>query len=262
VHRRDQVGDLPTALTYADLGRAGDLPGNHPYLSMSTLIPALALMGRLAEATNGAARMWAAWQRAGRPSAWSVSPALAAAAMASCLLGNDRAFRLWRVRADEAAGTMTADLSRHLTFATFVDARCAAHAGDLTWAEQIIPRAFGDHSQGWYAAYARAAATELAVIADLPNAEQHLAAAAPATQQNAWASACLARTAGRLRNDLGALANAVTGWEQIGARFERACTLLLLPGRAREGRAEFKRLGVQTGADPPSRQGLGQRMAR
>ena len=135
-------------------------------------------------------------------------------------------------------------------------------AGDLTWAEQIIPRAFGDHSQGWYAAYARAAATELAVIADLPNAEQHLAAAAPATQQNAWASACLARTAGRLRNDLGALANAVTGWEKIGARFERSCTLLLLPGRAREGRAELKRLGVQTGADPPSRQGLGQRMAR
>ena len=240
-----RVGDLPTALAYADLGRAGDLSGNHPHLSMSMLIPALALMGRLAETSGEAARMWAAWRRAGRPSAWSVSPALAAAAMASCLLGNDLAFRLWRARADEAAGTVTADLSRHLTFATFVDARCAAHAGDLTRAEELVSRAFGDYSQGWYAAYAQAAAAELAVIASLPDAEQRLAAAAPAAEQNAWASACLARTAGRLQDDANALASAVKIWEHIGARFEHACTLLLLPGRAREGRAELKRLGVR-----------------
>src|SRR5262249_8981413 len=97
------VGDLPAALAYADLGREDDLPGNHPSLPMSTLIPALALMGRLAEATREAARMWAAWQRANRPAAESVSPALAAAAMAHCLLGHDGAFRLWRARADEAA---------------------------------------------------------------------------------------------------------------------------------------------------------------
>jgi hypothetical protein len=242
------VGDLPAALAYADLGRHDDLAGNHPYLAMTTLIPALALMGRLAEATNAAARMWAAWQRAGRPAAAPVSPALAAAAMASCLLGNDRASRLWRARADQAAGTIAADLSRHLTFTTFVDARCAAHTGKLTGAAELVSRAFGNHSQGWYAAYAQAAATELAVIAGLPDAEQHLAAAASAAQQNAWAAACLARTAGRLRNDPGALARAVTGWEQIGARFERVCTLLLLPARASEGRAELKRLGVQTGA--------------
>jgi len=256
------VGDLPAALAYASLGREDDLAGNHPYLSPSTLIPALALMGRLTEATGEATRMWATWQRAGRPPAEPVSPALAAAAMAHCLLGHDGAFRLWRARADEAAGITAADPGRHLSFATFVDARCAAHTGDLTRAKELVSQTFGDLSQGWYAAYAQATAAELAVIASLPGAAHHLAAAAPAAQENAWAAACLDRTAGRLRDDPSTLASAIKGWERIGARFERACTLLLLPERASEGHAELRRLGVQFGADLPSRRGFGQRAAR
>jgi tetratricopeptide (TPR) repeat protein len=244
------VGDLPAALAYADLGREDDLAGNHPYLSTSTLIPALALMGRLAEATGEAATMWAAWQRADRPPAGPVSPALAAAAMAHCLLGHDGAFQLWRARADEAAGITAADPGRHLSFATFVDARCAAHTGELTRAEELVSRAFSDLPQGWYAAYAQAAAAELAVIANIPGAAQHLTAAAPGAQENAWAAACLDRTAGRLRDDPNTLASAIKGWERINARFERACTLVLLPQRASEGHAELKRLGVQPGADP------------
>jgi hypothetical protein len=35
----------------------------------------------------------------------------------------------------------------------------------------------------------------------------------------------------------------VSGWEAIGARFERACTLLLLPDRVDEGSAELAALG-------------------
>jgi len=171
--------------------------------------------------------------------------------MAHCLLGHDGAFRLWRARADEAADIRAADPSRHLSFATFVDTRCAAHTGDLTRAEELVSRAFGDLSRGYYAAYAQAAAAELAVIASLPGAAQHLAAAAPAAQENAWAAACLDRAAGRLRDDPSTLASAIKGWERISARFERACTLLLLPQRASEGHAELKRLGVQPGADPP-----------
>jgi hypothetical protein len=34
----------------------------------------------------------------------------------------------------------------------------------------------------------------------------------------------------------------VKGWERIGARFERASTLLLLPARADEGRADLDEL--------------------
>src|SRR5262245_24059855 len=139
------------------------------------------------------------------------------------------------------AAALAADPSRHLSFATFVDARCAAHTGELARAEELVSRAFGDLSRGWYAAYAQAAAAELAVIANLPGAAQHLAAAAPAAQENAWAAACLDRTAGRLQDDPSTLASAIKGWERISARFERACTLLLLPERASEGHAELQR---------------------
>jgi hypothetical protein len=40
------------------------------------------------------------------------------------------------------------------------------------------------------------------------------------------------------------LEQSVRRWEEIDARFERACTLLLLPGRAEEGRAELDNLGA------------------
>jgi hypothetical protein len=238
------IGDLPSALAYANRGREDDLVGNHPYVSMSTLVPTLALMGRLSEATRGGARLWQAWQRTGRPPAGFIPPALSAAAMAHCLLGRNGALREWRAYADEAAGMMAGDPTRHLTFATFVDARCAVHTGDLKDAEAVVARAFGGIPRAWYAAYAQAAAAELAVVAGLPDARQRLAAATPAGRENAWAAACLARATGRLRDDPGALATSVKGWEQIGARYERACTLLLLPGGVNEGHAELKRLGV------------------
>ena len=72
-----------------------------------------------------------------------------------------------------------------------------------------------------------------------------LAAAAPAGEENYWSAACLARAAGRLDGDQGALARSLAGWEGIDARFERACTLLLMDGRADEGRAELATLGCQ-----------------
>jgi hypothetical protein len=42
---------------------------------------------------------------------------------------------------------------------------------------------------------------------------------------------------------------AVSGFERIGARFERACTLLLVSGQVDEGRAELSRLGCPIPAD-------------
>jgi hypothetical protein len=86
-------------------------------------------------------------------------------------------------------------------------------------------------------------AAEVAVVARLPDAASRLAAAAPAGEENYWAAACLARATGRLTGDPGALRQSLAGWERIDARFERACTLLLLDGQADEGRAELRSLG-------------------
>jgi predicted ATPase len=241
------AGDLPAALSIARLAQQDDLVGNHPYLSTSKVIPALVLTGRLDEALWQATRMWDAWQRAGKPAASWTSPATSAVALAYGLLGDDMSYRLWQARAVEVAGVdvagvEAADRYRQLTFATFVDARVATHTGNLTEAQAIVDQAFGNLPRGWYETYARAAAAELAVVAGLPEAEQRLADATPAAEENDWAAACLARAAGRLHNDTATLAKSIEAWERIGARYERAATLILLPDRAAEGRAELDAL--------------------
>jgi hypothetical protein len=93
--------------------------------------------------------------------------------------------------------------------------------------------------------YAWAMAAEVAVVARRPDAASRLTAAAPAGEENYWAAACLARAAGRLHGDRGALEESLAGWEHIQARFERACTLMLLEDRAQEGRAELRALGCR-----------------
>ena len=79
---------------------------------------------------------------------------------------------------------------------------------------------------------------------------ERLLAAQPAADKNDWAAACLARVRGRLTGDPAAFTAAVAGFEQIGAEFERACTPLLTPACADQGRAELERLGCPQPAVP------------
>jgi hypothetical protein len=95
------------------------------------------------------------------------------------------------------------------------------------------------------------------VIAELPNAVELLEAAAPEADENDWAAACLLRATGRLHGDRDALAAAVDRWERIEARFERACTLLLLPDRVSEGEAELHDLGCPIPSDDHSSDTIG-----
>jgi hypothetical protein len=89
---------------------------------------------------------------------------------------------------------------------------------------------------------------ELAVLAGQPDAAGQLEAAAPAGEENRWAAACLDRAWGRLTGDVTRLTESVRKWTAIDARFERACTLLLIPGREAEAREELTALG----ATPPA----------
>jgi hypothetical protein len=84
---------------------------------------------------------------------------------------------------------------------------------------------------------------EATVVAGADDAEEQLATAQRLAQENDFVAAQLLRVAGRLHHDETALKESVAGWEAIGARFERACTLLLLPDRANEGTAELAALG-------------------
>jgi hypothetical protein len=176
-----------------------------------------------------------------------MAPAVSAAALAYGLLGDDDGFRLWRTRAVEIAGGTRVDQRPDLaTFAAFVDARVAVHTGRLDDAAALARRALG--VRGCYQPSAEAAGVELAVVAGLPCAHARLARAAGG-QENDWAAACLARATGRLRDDADALTASIAAWERLGARFERACTLLLVPGGTPEAHAELTALGVTT---PPA----------
>ncbi|MGW0194067.1 ATP-binding protein [Nonomuraea sp. NPDC003201] len=225
------VGDLPAALAVADRAQREDPIGEHPYLSIPKTIRPLALSGRFPEVFQQAPAMWEAWHQAGSPrSAW-MSTAIAAAALAHGLAGTGE-FDLWRSRALEMARMEDAASSPVLApFAAFVDARVAVHTRAHHQAAALVERAFAPFAVRWYEAYARAAGAELAVVAGLPDAAERLAAAIPYAEQNDWAAACLARTHGILHGDRDALADAVERWTSIDARFERACTLRLLPGR-------------------------------
>jgi predicted ATPase/DNA-binding CsgD family transcriptional regulator len=239
------AGDLATAIATARRIQHEDLADEYPYVSTSTVIPALVLTGEFDQALCHAPAMWDLWQRLARQYAVWISPAVAAVALAYGLLGDRGGFRLWRARAAEVVEVAGAYLYQHVaSFLVFVDARVAVHTLHLTEAAALVERAFAHPPQGWCDTYARAAAAELAVVARLPDAAQRLAAAAPAGAENNWTAACLARAAGRLTGDVDTLTAAIDQWRRIGARFEGACTMLLVADRAVDGCAELDALGL------------------
>jgi len=238
------TGDLPTALSVAGQLSADHLLGGGSYIAASMQVPALILSGDLEAGLRQATWMWDRWQQAGRsPSGW-VIPAMAMAALAHQLRGDQDAQATWRTRVLQIVGATGPGRERMLAPLVFLDVRAAIHTRNTTAAATLVTHAFGDFPVAWAQPYARAAGAELAVVAELPDAAERLTAAASTADQNRWAAACLARAAGRLHHDPAELTAAADEWERIGARLERAYTLQLLADRAAEGRSELTTLGL------------------
>jgi predicted ATPase/DNA-binding CsgD family transcriptional regulator len=224
------IGDLPGGLAAARTSLDDDLL-RHTHITASRLVPPLVLTGRLGEAVEQADRMWDQWELAGRPAPRWMAPAVACTFLAYGLLGEHSSQARWRSRITEVGG----DQGVRPAAVTFVEARLALHTTEFFDAEALVSLAFADPAPGDpFAAYARAATAELAVVAGLPDAAKRLAAATPDADENEWAAACLARATYRLHGDPAALHGSLDAWERLDARVERAATLLLLP----EGRAE------------------------
>lgn len=232
------AGDLRQALDLAGMALRDDVTGGRPALASSKIVTPLVLAGDFEEALARAVEMWDGQARMDSPPGRWMTHALCSAALAHGLLGEEEAYRSWRTRA-LTVGQLTAS-SPHAPLVAFVDARVAVHTGrSVGDVAELVERAAAGFVPGQFDRYATAACAELAVVAGLPDAGQRLAAAAEAGRENDWAAACLSRATGRLYGDTAALETAVDGWERIGARFERACTLVLLPARADEGRTEL-----------------------
>jgi predicted ATPase/DNA-binding CsgD family transcriptional regulator len=210
---------------------AADPTAAEPISLGRMLVPPLVLIGEFDEALHHANAMWHAWQTSGRPTAGRLWFPTATAALALGLTGDLSGFRLWRERMSDLAGPQNAYRLRTASSAAFADARIAVHTGDLTDASAIVEAAFSSSVPGHrYRVFAQAAAAELAVVAELPDAPRYLDAAANLAPDNGWATACLTRARGRYHHNTNAIRESVAEWERIGARFEHAYTLQLLSG--------------------------------
>jgi predicted ATPase len=251
------AGDLPDALATARLALDDDIATGQPHVAASKLILPLVLQGKFEEAAAQAAVMWETWQQAGRPAARWLGPAVYGMVLAHGVRGDDGGRQEWLARLGELAGTGTdyVEGTNLAAAAAFTEARICLYEGRIDAAMAAVA-GLRPEAENWYGMphwhslrpYAWAMAAEVAVVAGLPDAASWLTAAAPAGEENYWAAACLARAAGRLAGDRGALEQSLAGWERIEARFEYACTLLLLDDRAAEGHAELRALGCQPSA--------------
>jgi hypothetical protein len=242
------IGDLPAALASARRGQGDSIVvGRHDLTRGMEVVP-LVLQGKFDEALDHAADMWDEWQREGRPASRWIAPA-SYAALAHGLRRDEQGRQLWLARVSELVSSSDPTAIRGLAgFAAFADARIALHRGDLERAAQAAA-GLGIGPGPWFGArhlqydsLALAVAVEAAVIQGAPDAAERLAHAAPAGAENRWAAACLARAAGRHTGDVASLEESLADWEHLEARFERAITLLLMPGREAEGLAELDAL--------------------
>jgi hypothetical protein len=231
------IGDLESALSAARASRHDINGGGIPHFAACHMVAALALQGDFDAALVQAEAMEDGWVRSGRPPAGWMAPAFFAAALVHGLRDQPAGFaRWWDIAADICLQT------RPNSFGEYVASRVAFHAGDLDRAVGAVGT-FARSSVGQYDSYAAALDVEVAVVAGCPDADSRLSNALAAAGENSFADAHVVRARGRLYGDDGALLDAVAQWEAVGARFERACTLCLLPSRADEGKRELAALG-------------------
>lgn len=246
------AGELSFALETARRFDDDELLAAAPQMAESKAIVPLVLLGRFDEAIARGQRTRELWHEAGGPAARWLAPSMYSLVLCHALRGDEQATSAWRrFGGTELAGDQTRNVHFQVgAMVTFVEARLALHAGRWEQAARLIAHLPTDRDAWWtvrhwyFDAYSWAVAAELAVAARLPDAADRLAAAEPAARENRWAAACVTRARARLTGDPADLDAALQAWEGLDARYERACTLALLPSRLDEARAEFDDLGV------------------
>jgi predicted ATPase/DNA-binding CsgD family transcriptional regulator len=248
------AGELSFALETAHQFDDDKLVAAAPHMAWSKPVVPLVLLGRFAEAIEYGLRARDAWTDVGRPAARWLAPSMYSLVLCHELRGDGAAASDWREFAiEEIAGEQTRNVHFQVGgMVTFVEARLALHFGRWDDAARLVAHLPVDDDAWWqlrhwyFDAYPWAVAAEMAVAAGLSDAPRRLAAAQPAGGENRWAAACLARAKARLTGDAEDLETALTAWEQLGARYERACTLALMPKRRAEAESELRALGVRT----------------
>jgi predicted ATPase/DNA-binding CsgD family transcriptional regulator len=238
------AGDLHTALASAVQAHEDSTREGLPHFAAADLVMPLALQGSFDEALHQALVMRDGWERAGRPEAGWMGASFYAAALVHGLRGDADAYQeCW----DLASQLSRGGRSKGNMFSLFVAPRVALHRGSVDLLRTLAIA--DDQGTGAFGPYAQAMSAEVAVTLGAKDAAARLAAAQPLARQNDFAAAQLKRAAACLHQDRSELEEAVVLWEAIGARFERAYTLTLLPDRADEGARELESLAC---SPPPA----------
>lgn len=228
-------GDLPLALESAKRSIGDPTSEGQPHFAATHQVLPLALQGRFDEALSQAYIMREGYERAGSPRAGWMSPAYFAASMVYGLRGDEESFGEWLETARDIATDRQA-----CSFGACPESRVALHKGDLDKALSLVDR---DSMKHWlHGGFSRAIGAETAVFAGEPDAEQRIDELAELAEENIFIDAQLLRARGVLTEDPEMLTASVERWESIGARFERACTLCLVPERRDEGLSELSAL--------------------
>ncbi len=246
------AGELSFALETAHRFDDDKLVAAAPHMAWSKPVVPLMLLGRFDAAIEYGTRAREAWTDVGRPAARWLAPSMYSLVLCLELRGDDAAASDWRSFASvELAGAQTRNVHFQIAgMVTFVEARLALHFGRLDDAASLIAHLPTDVDAWWnvrhwyFDAYPWAVAAELAVAAGSSDAAERLKAARPVARENRWAAACLERAEARLTGNPRDFEDAVASWERLGARYERACTLALMPKRRAEAESELRALGV------------------
>jgi hypothetical protein len=242
------AGELGFALAAAQRFE-DELVAAPPLMIESKPIVGLVLTGRFDDAIARAERTRRIWDATGRPVVRWLAPSIYATVLCHGLRGDDEAADEWRRFAADVAGEQTRNMHFRVDATmTFVEARLALHFDRPPVVSLPDPATEPDawwQVRHWsFDAYPWAATAELAVASGRPDAAAVLDCVEPVAGENAWAAAVLARARFRLSGDPRDLERALARFEPLDARYERACTLALMPARRDEARAELDALGV------------------
>ena len=227
-------GDLRRALAVARDWALHPLGAGALHVTQRELVIALCLLGDFDDALQEAQAMRLSWERMGRPVAGWMAPAVYLAAFAYGLRGERDEFDTWfelgekvRVSPDHAARAFTL-------------VRLALHEGRLDDAQAAVQRYQSIASQvdsaPWpataldYEGYLWPTVAETWAARQEPDIVARLAEMQIGFAEHLWAVPTLARAEWRATGDLTRLHAAVAGYAAIGAHFEEAATLSLLPG--------------------------------
>ena len=236
------AGDPRAAVSVAQRAHSDPLYRAVPYHADSRMALALALLGDFDGALASAEQARDSWVSTGRPTAGWMANAFFAAALVHGLRGDWAAFDEWWAQASELSARAST-----MEMPPFVALRLELHTGRAATELLGSDRAL---ASGRLGDYARAVAVEAAAARGVPGAAPRPQSNIPV--QNPYAAAFLERASGRLQSDRQGIAAAAESWEHLGARFEHAVTLTMLPERRQEGLQILGELGCPPPLSAPA----------